>query len=435
MFWLLIGYMFLFIHRPFEIWPSLGDMHVERLYMGVTLLAALVATKRWLPNVQHFAHLTFAAVVLVCWVLSPWADKGEQLVEDYFKILVFYLLLVSLVNDERRLEHIITAFLIIMYVYMSHSVWEYHNGRHTFRMGIARLIGVDSTLGDPNSFGASILYALPFVVPFWIHRPRWYVRCFLAALVALSILCIGLTGSRGSFVGLIVLALILVMRSRHRWKLLGAAVVAAPVLFMALPPSLQTRFETIIHPEVGPVNAQGSAMSRLDGLEKGLALWGQFPVTGAGPGAFRPATGSLLESHCLYGELLGETGTLGGLAFLGVLGAYGLNLYRVWRAYRQHPEWGKDFLYEVTIAIAIAVFMLLFLGAIGHNLFRFTWLWYGGFLIIIWHCLKERMKKGQARVSPHIAALAWRARRPTAPFSRRACSPRTPPRRASSPAK
>jgi O-antigen ligase len=434
MLWLLIGYMFLFIHRPFEIWPSLADVHLERLYMAATLLAALVATKRWLPNVQHAAHLTFAAVVLVCWVASPWADKGEQLVEDYFKILVFYLLLVSLVSDEVRLERVLQAFLVIMFVYMSHSLWEYHNGRHTFRMGIARMIGVDSSLGDPNSFGASILYALPFIVPFWKHRPRWYVRGFLVGFVGLSCVCIGLTGSRGSLVGLVVLALIMVLRSRHRWKLLGAGVVAAPLLFAALPPSLQTRFETIINPEVGPANAQGSAMSRLEGLEKGLELWAKNPITGVGPGAYRPATGSLLESHNLYGEVLGETGTLGGLALLGVLAAYGLNLYRVWRAYRRHPEWGHDFLYETTAAIAIAVFMLLFLGNFGHNLFRYSWLWYGGFLIIIWHCLQQRMKQGQGRLAPQMAALAWRARRPAPPFSRRACSPRAP-RRASSPAK
>jgi O-antigen ligase len=421
MLWLLIGYMFLFVHRPFEIWPSLADIHFERLYMLATLLAAMLARKRWLPNWQHAAHLTFAAVVLVCWVASPWADKGEQLVEDYFKILVFYLLLVALVSDEVRLERVLLAFLVIMFVYMSHSLWEYHNGRHTFRMGIARMIGVDSSLGDPNSFGASILYALPFIVPFWIHRPRWYVRCFLVALVGLSCVCIGLTGSRGSFVGLIVLALILVLRSRYRWRLLGAGVVAAPLLFAALPPSLQTRFETIINPEVGPANAQGSAMSRLEGLQKGLELWAKNPVTGVGPGAFRPATGSLLESHNLYGELLGETGTLGGLAFLGVLAAYGLNLHRVWRAYRKHPEWGHDFLYETTVAIAIALFMLLFLGNFGHNLFRYSWLWYGGFLIIIWHCLQERMKKVQP--APQMAALAWRARQPTPPFSRRARVP------------
>ena len=31
--WLLIGYMFLFIDRPFEVWPWLGDLHVERVYM------------------------------------------------------------------------------------------------------------------------------------------------------------------------------------------------------------------------------------------------------------------------------------------------------------------------------------------------------------------------------------------------------------------
>jgi O-antigen ligase len=392
MLWLLIGYMFLFIHRPFEVWEVLGTLHVERVYMVLTLAAALLARKRWLPNVQHVAHLTFAAVVGLCWVLSPWADAGEQLVEDYFKILVFYILLVSLVHDERSLERVLLAFLVIVFIYMSHSLLEYIHGRHAFRMGIVRMIGIDHSMGDPNSFGASIVYALPFVIPFWVTRPSLAMRGFLAAYVGLSFLCIGLTGSRSSFIGLLLLTLILVLRSRWRWPLLGLAVVAAPVLFAALPPSLQTRFETIIHPEVGPANAVKSGEGRLEGLQKGLMLWGKYPLTGCGPGAFRPATGSIIESHNLYGEVLGETGTLGGAAFLGVLAAFGVNVFRVRRAYRRHPEWGKDLLYEVAVAIAIALLMLLFEGNFGHNLFRFSWLWYGGFLVIIWHCLQERMR-------------------------------------------
>lgn len=68
------------------------------------------------------------------------------------------------------------AFLAVMAIYMMHSLWEYHNGRHTFRMGIARLIGVDDTNGDPNSFGATIVYALPFVVAFWTSRPSGQVH-------------------------------------------------------------------------------------------------------------------------------------------------------------------------------------------------------------------------------------------------------------------
>src|SRR5271156_5084239 len=50
MHWLLIGYMFLFIHRPFEFWTVLGDMHIERLYVVGVFLVWLVQPKRWCPN-------------------------------------------------------------------------------------------------------------------------------------------------------------------------------------------------------------------------------------------------------------------------------------------------------------------------------------------------------------------------------------------------
>ena len=72
MHWLLIGYMFLFIDRPFEVWPWLGDLHVERVYMLFTLAAwAVYPNKRWLPNPQHVAYAAFATAVLVCWGASP----------------------------------------------------------------------------------------------------------------------------------------------------------------------------------------------------------------------------------------------------------------------------------------------------------------------------------------------------------------------------
>jgi O-antigen ligase len=257
-------------------------------------------------------------------------------------------------------------------------------------MGIPRLIGVDSSLGDPNSFGASILYTLPFVTPFWLCQPSRRVRFFLIAFVALSFICIGLTGSRGSFVGLLVWVLVMVLRSRWRWRLLGLSVLAAPLLFAALPGSLQTRFETIINPEVGPKNAQGSALSRLEGLMKGVELWQKNPLTGCGPGAFRPATGSLLESHNLYGQVLGETGSLGAITFVLVLAAFAVNLRRIWLAYRRHPEWERDFPYQLANALALALFMMLFEGNFGHNLFRYSWLWYGGIVIITWHCVQQR---------------------------------------------
>src|SRR6476660_3937912 len=81
MHWLLIGYMFLFIHRPFELWPALGDLHVERVYiLGVMAAWAIWPGKRWVPNLQHLAYLAFATAVAFCWAMSPWADDGQVVV-------------------------------------------------------------------------------------------------------------------------------------------------------------------------------------------------------------------------------------------------------------------------------------------------------------------------------------------------------------------
>jgi O-antigen ligase len=395
MHWLLIGYMFLFIHRPFEVWPALGDLHVERVYMAVTLAAwAVYPGKRWLPNPQHAAYAAFAAVVLACWCLSPWMDRSQPAVEDYFKVVVFYVLLVTTVHDEQALKRVVAAFLAVMAVYLAHSFREYLGGRYTYRMGIERMIGVDKTLGDPNSFGASIVFALPFVPALWRAGVggKWG-RYALVGYTGLSGLCVLLTGSRSSLLGLLLWGALLVVRGRHRWAWLTAAALAAPAVFVALPEELQTRFETIVDPSVGPKEAKQSGEGRLQGLQIGLLLWERNPLAGVGPGAWRPATGSTIESHNLYGQLVGELGTLGLVAFLAVLGCFWWNLRRVAAVRRQHPEWANDLVFQVASAVGTGVFLLLFMGNFGHNLFRFSWLWYGGFLIIARSCVELRVRE------------------------------------------
>jgi hypothetical protein len=391
--WLLIGYMFLFIDRPFEVWPRLGDLHVERVYMLFTMAVWVIYPgKRWIPNLQHSAYAAFAGAVLVCWGMSPWADKGQSSVEDWLKIGVFYALLVTTIHDEEGLKQVIVGFLVVMGLYLLHSFREFLGGRHTFRMGISRMIGVDSTLGDPNSFGASIVFALPLVVAVWRAGVGGFRgRVLLTGYVGLSSLCILLTGSRSSLLGLLVWFLIVIWGTKYRAKAIAGFTLAAPLAFVALPESLQNRFETIINPEVGPKNAQESGEGRVNGFLIGLDLWSANPLTGIGPGAWRPATGQPIESHNLIGQLLGETGTLGGVAFIAIIACFYVNLWAVRRNRRLVPEQRDDLVFGLSQSIAVAVFLLLFMGIFGHNLFRFTWLWYGGFLIIARYCIAQRV--------------------------------------------
>jgi O-antigen ligase len=324
---------------------------------------------------------------------SPWANRGQQIVEDYLKVVVFFFMIVLVVQDEAGLRHLLLGFLGVMALYMLHSLIEYAHGRHTFRMGIARLIGVDTSMGDPNSFGATIVYALPFLIPFWRTQPSWTLRSFLLCYLALSVICVGLTGSRSAFLGLLLWAVVAVLWSRWRWPLLILTILVVPILWAALPAPLQNRFETIVHPEVGPANAAVSGKGRIEGLMVGLNLWAKYPLSGCGPGAWRPATGRPLEAHNLYGQLLGELGTLGLGAFLAILVGFWSNLRGVRRAYRQHPEWDRDFPFYLAGAVGLSLVLLLFEGNFSHNLFRYGWLWYGGFLIAARHCTGRRLEE------------------------------------------
>src|SRR5439155_23306090 len=135
----------------------------------------------------------------------------------------------------------------------------------------------------------------------------------------------------------ILCCLMIVLRSRRRFVLLLLVAFSAPMLWAALPPSLQTRFETILNPDVGPANAQSSAMDRIEGLKIGLRLFEKNPVTGVAPCAWKPATKRDLESHNLYGELLGEIGILGAMTVLGILVGYAINWWRIRETCRHHP--------------------------------------------------------------------------------------------------
>jgi hypothetical protein len=395
MIWLLIGYLYLFIHRPFEIWPAIGDLRIELIYMLVTGAAWLLwPGKRLTANPSHLAVAAFGGAVLLCGVVSPWWDTCYTLLDGYWRILVFYLLIVTVVQSDRELRLIIVAYLAVMSLYMLHSAYEFQCGRYISRMGISRMVGVGTSYCDPNAFASTCLLSMVFVPAVWkMFADNRFVRYALLCFLLLGSYCILRTGSRGAFVGLVIWIGLAVAASRHRWSLAAAMIVLMPVAWFLLPPSLQNRFETIIDPSVGPKNAQYSTQGRIEGLMVGFELWGKNPLTGIGPGAWRVATGRDLESHNLYGQMVGETGTLGLLGFLGILGAYVLNLRAIRRQYAAHPHWVRDLPFSLTGSIGFAVFLLLLEGNFGHNLFRYNWPWFAAFLAAARECVDRRARE------------------------------------------
>ncbi len=296
MIYLLMGYMWLFIHRPFEVYPVIGSLHLERIYVIICLIYWVIfhPNKARVCNRTNVAFGSFWLAVTLAYVASPYQDldRCSTTFQNYLKIVVFYPLVMTTVHDERRLKLLTSGFLVGFAIYMTHSFKEFLGGRHMFRMGIARMVGVDAYESDPNSFASSILYAMTIAIAFWPEVRGAKGRIFLSYFFGLSVLCIVLTGSRSGFAGLICLMAFGFRRLLRRRILLLLILAAIPIGWFSMEERLQNRFWTMIDPSVGPANAQESAVSRSRGFYEGLRIWERSPLFGVGPGAHGLATGA-----------------------------------------------------------------------------------------------------------------------------------------------
>lgn len=410
MIWILVGYMWLFLHRPFEIWPIFATIRLERVYMIFTLLAWLgFSAKTWTSNKNNVALFLIAFSIFIATLFSPYSTFGDNLAtENWFKMFVFFLLMMTSVKSEKELKILTTAFSVCFTLYMLHSLREYFNGKGVYRMGTWRMVGVDSTMSDPNSFGNSINYALAMLLPVAAlmkqelnkKMKRFYKGLFYSSFV-LSVWCIQLTGSRSSFAVLGGSLLGLAMLSKYRFRLLLGLAIAAPLIWFALPEDLHNRYMTLIDPSYGPANAADSAQ-RSKGFFVGLQVWKDNILFGVGPGCFPIAPHEELvgmQTHNLYGQVLSELGTLGAIAYLSLVGMVCLNHWTAHSFYRrmesQHREKEALYLYRVSFAVAWSVFLLLVLGGGAHNAFRYTWVWYAAFQAMAVELLR---KKANAQV-------------------------------------
>lgn len=397
MIWFLIGYMWLFLHRPFEVWPWMGTLRVERVYMIIVLIAWLsTAEKELTENKINFAVALFAIAMVIATVMSPYVTDilNFMPLQDWLKYLVFYMLVMTSVKTEKDLKIIFSAFLLCFFLYMSHSYWEYLNGKYSWAMGTKRMIGVDSTLSNPNAFGASVVIMLPVLLPMLqLFKKKW-MYLFGIMYFLLSARCVQLTGSRTAFVILGASLVIAAALSKKRFVLLPLMFVGGILLWFTLTDNLRDRYMTLVDPTLNE-SATQSAEGRWDGLIDGIANWQASPIWGVGPNCHGYTVESGLLTHCLYGQIPSELGTIGVVAFLMLLVCFFLNHYEITQACRYLTKNGRGregaYCYSVSFAIICGIFLLLMFGVGGHNGYRYTWIWFAAFQAVAGSIIQNKV--------------------------------------------
>jgi hypothetical protein len=378
----------------------MGTIHIERVYMLFILVAWFAAAnKQLLNNKVNIAVGLMAFSMLFSTMMSPYTNIFDSIsFQSWMKYLVFYALLMTSVKSEQDLKVVVTCFVICFFLYMLHSYREFLNGRFNYAMGTVRMIGVDSTMGSPNSFGASLVVMLPMLIPLSkLVKNKWHAL-FLVTYFLLSLRCVQLTGSRSSFMALGLCLFGMVLFSKYRLKLIPLAAIGSPLLWFLLPENLKDRYRTIWDPELN-ASATESAQGRLTGFWDGLTNWQSSPIWGVGPDCHGLAIGNGFLSHFLYGQIPGELGTIGVIAYLMLLFAYVANHLEIVNCYKYMKAKGHgkecEYCHAVSVATIGSVLLLLFLGFSGHNGYRFTWIWVAAFQAIALSILKTKVSKLQ----------------------------------------
>lgn len=378
-------YMFLVIERPWETIRYLETIPIERAFAIFLIIMAFMNNKLKIVNAP--TNKWVYGLLALHFILAPFAFNTGYAVDqgiEYAKMVVLYLLMLAVVDDEATLKVLLKAYMLTMIVYTIHCLWEYSNGRFMYRMGISRMMGVGNTFSDPNSFASSLVISLPVAyVMARFERNVWLRRLFYG-YVPLVVLCVVLTGSRSATVALVILVLLWGITQKGKRKIiyLIAVLLSIAVIWNVMPEEKQIRIQTLWDKDAGPANAHASADGRKFGWIASWKMFKQRPFTGVGAGGnnfvgyrLNHAIDEIpLQSHILYGEVLAEFGAAGALFFTGLV-------VSIWGCCMQNKRnmitcaSTNSFLNGLRGSILACLMLLLFLGFGGHNFYRPMWLW------------------------------------------------------------
>ena len=182
-------------------------------------------------------------------------------------------------------------------------------------------------LSEPNYLAIALLLLTPVAFVHARHARTVWQRRFWQAGVAIMVVSIILTGSRGAFLGLLVVGFVGVMKlTKNRFTSLAGVGVALIVLLIAVPNPLVDRLlASGLDSSVRDAGVEASNRERKEVLQGGLRMMASNPLTGVGLGNFKPVMASYPDlrtekiAHNTYLQLGAELGVPALLTFLTVV--------------------------------------------------------------------------------------------------------------------
>jgi O-antigen ligase len=311
--------------RPAEFVPELIGLPI---YLVLILACLAVSFPRVLPQLNGRAlrgrPITVCVVgllgtVILSLLANLYVGGAAIWGLEFFKVVVYYLLFVGLVNSPRRIRSFLFWFACFCVVLTALAVLQFHGAitlpnlkalnDNSFDPATGQSVIIQRLQGtgifnDPNDLCLVLVVGFLLCCYWLAERKSGSLRYLWLAPMLLFGYALALTHSRGGFLAFVA-GILVYFRARFgtvRTVLLGA--VALPVLF-ALFAGRQTSIAI----------GESTGQTRVQLWSEGLMLFRQSPIFGIGVDNY--AAEARQVAHNSFLHCFTEMGFLGGMLFLG----------------------------------------------------------------------------------------------------------------------
>jgi len=374
--------------------PTFLDLVMIGLFFVWLCRVALHKDPDFLVTSPTGAVLVFVALSLVSFVAGlSHASLTANIVRHYAEILLsvmLFVLVINMVRTEQQLRVVVMALIIggtlaalagIVLCYLPETLTVrilsalsrvgYPSGPTVLRYvedNPELPLRATSTSVDPNVLGGLLIFTSMLTATHVLARKPIVPRGWLIAALGVMVLCMLLTYSRGSFLGLLAALFVLAVLRYPRLLWMGALALGLLMLLPFARYYVQHMIEAFLAADL-------ATQMRLGEYKDALTLIGRYPWFGVGFSG-TPDIDTYIGVSSVYLLIAEEMGVIGLAAFLVAAGVF---LVRFFKASRHCLR--DSSLEPLLLGTGLAVFGALVGGVADHYLFNLDF--------------------------PHAAALLW----------------------------
>ena len=304
--------------RPYELIPALSSFKSMAFYVGIITLAVFAVSQ--IANdgtltarpreVNMVLLMGLAALLSIPMAIDP-SEAWNEFSEVVIKTLLIFIVIVNVVRTEWRIRML--WFLILgVSIYLSvHVISDYQAG--VFKIGDAeqntqRVMGAIKGLFDnSNDLALHLVTIIPIAFVLGIEKKGMIRKLVYFPITLLMVAAVIITFSRGGFLGLIAMVLVLARKLSRRNKTAALATIVLGVIFFlaVAPASYSGRLATIFD---SASDITGSSSQRTQVLKRSILVALRYPLFGVGIGNFHHKSFQELGTHNAYTQVAAETG-------------------------------------------------------------------------------------------------------------------------------